>query len=152
MRYSLNLLAATVFLVSSPVEAVVTDNLSTAKSVVNEEVKIAQVEGKKQRRDEALRLNKLGTQQLRRGEYREALNNFEQALVIFIEIGERKSEGAVINNIGGVYRNLGEYPKALNYYQRSLAIDKEVGDKQGEGTTLSNIGGIYFHLGEYAKA
>ena len=66
MRYSLKLLAATVFLVSSPVEAVVTNNSSVtnnpsvAKSVVSEEVKIAQVQGKKQRRDEALRLNKLG--------------------------------------------------------------------------------------------
>ena len=149
MGYSLNLLTvASVFLVSLPVEAVVMDGLSVA----SEEVKIAQGEGKKQREDEALRLNELGLQQLNKGELKEALNNFEQALVIFIEIGERKSEGAVINNIGGVYRNLGEYPKALNYYQRSLAIDKEVGDKQGEGTTLSNIGGIYFHLGEYAKA
>ena len=143
MRYSLKLLAATVFLVSSPVEAVVTNNSSVAKSVVNEEVKIAQVQGKKQRKDEALRLNKLGLQQLRRGEYREALNNFEQALVIFREIGERKSEGAVLNNIGGVYRNLGEYPKALDYYQKSLAIDKEVADKAGEGISLSNIGGIH---------
>jgi len=88
MRYSLKLLAATVLLISSPVEAIVTDNSSVAnsssvaKSVVNEQVKIAQVEGKKQRRNEALRLYKLGMQQLNRGEYREALKNFEQALVI----------------------------------------------------------------------
>ena len=60
MRYSLKLLAATVFLVSSPVEAVVTDNSSVtnsssvAKSVVSQEVKIAQVEGKKQLRDEVI--------------------------------------------------------------------------------------------------
>ncbi|WP_414622595.1 hypothetical protein [Calothrix sp. CCY 0018] len=84
MHYSLKLLAATVFLVSSPVEAVLTNNSSVAKSsVASEEVKIAQVEGNKQRNNEALRLNELGVQQLRRGEYREALNNFEQALVIF---------------------------------------------------------------------
>ena len=38
MRHSLKLLAATVFLVSSPVEAVFTDNSSVAKSVINEEV------------------------------------------------------------------------------------------------------------------
>ena len=60
MRYSIKLLAATVFLVSSPVEAVVTDNSSVtnsssvAKSVVSQEVKIAQVEGKKQLRDEVI--------------------------------------------------------------------------------------------------
>ena len=120
MRYSLKLLAATVFLISSPVEAVVTDNSSVAnsssvaKSVINQEVKIAQVEGKKQRRDEALRLYKLGSQQFRRGEYREALNNFEKALVIAREIRELKGEGAILNNIGLVYNNLGEYDKALD--------------------------------------
>ncbi|BAY85681.1 hypothetical protein NIES267_51820 [Calothrix parasitica NIES-267] len=158
MSYSLKLLAATVFLVSSPVEAVVTDNpsvtnnLSVAKSAVSEKVKIAQVEGEKQRRDEALRLNKLGMQKFKRGKYREALNNFEQALVIFREIEERKGEGVILNNVGLVYRKLGEYKKALYYYQQSLEIDKKVGDKAGEGISLSNIGGVYFHLGEYAKA
>ncbi len=100
MRYSLNLLAATVFLVSSPVEAVFTDNSSVTnnpsvgKSVVSQEAKIAQVEEKKQRKDEALRLYKLGMQQLRTGEYREALINFEQALVISREIRERILEGS----------------------------------------------------------
>ena len=158
MRYSLNLLAATVFLVSSPVEAVVTNNSSVtnnpsvAKSVVNQEVKIAQVEGKKQRRDEALRLYKLGTQQLNRSEYQEALKNFEQALVIFREIAELQGEGIILNNIGEIYRSLGEYPKALDYYQQSLAIDKQLSDKAGEGITLNNIGSVYVNLGEYPKA
>ncbi|MGB3651658.1 MAG: tetratricopeptide repeat protein [Rivularia sp. (in: cyanobacteria)] len=163
MRHSLKLLAATVFLVSSPVEAVVTNNLSVTnnrsvtnpsvtKSVVNEFVKIAQVQEKKQRRDEALRLNKLGLQQLSRGEYQEALNNFEQALVIFREIGDDENQGTTFNNIGEVYRNLGEYAKALDYYQQSLAIDKKIGNKEGEGTILNNIGIVYDSLGEYPKA
>ncbi|MEO1373153.1 MAG: tetratricopeptide repeat protein [Cyanobacteria bacterium J06635_10] len=153
MRYSLKLLAATVFLVSSPVEALVTDNSSVINSsVVVVEEKIAQVEGKKQRKDEALRLNELGFQQLNKGEYREALNNFEQALVIVREIGERKGEGAILNNIGRVYESLGEYTRALDYYQQALAIHKQIGDKAGEGINLSNIGSVYDDLGEYTKA
>ena len=44
MGYNLKWLAApSVFLVSSPVEAVVTDNSSVAKSVVNEQAKIAYI-------------------------------------------------------------------------------------------------------------
>ncbi|MEB3218002.1 MAG: tetratricopeptide repeat protein, partial [Nostocales cyanobacterium 94392] len=149
MRYSLGLLAfAGVFLVTFPVEAVVANGLSVA----SEEVKIALGEGKKQRNNEALRLNKLGLQQLNRGEYREALNNFEQALVIVREIGERQGEATTLNNIGNVYLSLGEYPKALDYYQQSLAISKQVGDKAGEGTILNNIGEVYRNLGEYPKA
>ena len=111
MGYSLNLLTvASVFLVSLPVEAVVMDGLS----VVSEEVMIAQGEGREERNDEALRLTELGLQQLNRGEYRKALNNFEQALAIVREIGERLGEGTILNNIGNVYNSLGEYAKALN--------------------------------------
>ena len=111
MGYSLNLLTvASVFLVSLPVEAVVMDGLS----VVSEEVMIAQGEGREERNDEALRLTELGLQQLNPGEYRKALNNFEQALAIVREIGERLGEGTILNNIGNVYNSLGEYAKALN--------------------------------------
>ena len=112
MRYSLGLLAvASVFLCTYPVEAVVTNQLA----VVREEVKIAQGEGREQRRYEALWLNQLALQQLDQGYWKEALKNFEQALVITKEIGERKGEGAILNNIGLIYKNLGEYTKALKY-------------------------------------
>ena len=115
-------------------------------------MKIAQVEGKKQRRDEALRLSRLGMQHFNKSEYREALNNFEQALIIVREIKETTGEALILNMIGLVYDNLGEYPKALDYYQQSLTIKKQIGDKAGEGTTLNNIGAVHFNLGEYAKA
>jgi CHAT domain-containing protein/Tfp pilus assembly protein PilF len=149
MRYSLGLLAfAGVFLVTFPVEAVVKDGLSVA----SEEVKIAQGEGREQRNDEALRLTKLGTQQLNRGEYRKALNNFEQALVIVREIGEPLGESTILNYIGKTYLSLAEYDKALDYYQQALVIFKQIGNKVGEGTTLNNIGEVYRSLAEYAKA
>ena len=156
MRYNLKLLASlSIFLVSSPVEAVVTDNSSVtnnpsvAKSVVSEFVKIAHIEGKKQRRDEALRLSKLGMLQLNKGNWREALSYFEQALVIF---QKNDDKAAILNNIGAVYLKLGEYHKALDYYQQSLAIKKQIGNKSGVGITLNNIGAVYLKLGEYAKA
>jgi CHAT domain-containing protein/uncharacterized protein HemY len=152
MRYSLGFLtalsvnvSASVFLFTFPVEAVVKDGLSIA----SDEVKVAQGEGRKKHRDEVLRLNELGLQQLRRGQYREALNNFEQVLFIVRKIGERKSEGTILSNIGSVYHKLGEYKKALDYYQQSLAIDRQFGDKS---STLSNIGLVNHNLGKYAKA
>jgi CHAT domain-containing protein/Tfp pilus assembly protein PilF len=155
MRYSLGLLtvllvnvSASVFLFAFPVEAVVKDGLSVA----SEEVKIAQGKGREQRDDEALRLSKLGTQQLNRGEYRKALNNFEQALVIVREIGNRQGEGAILSQIGLIYRKVGKYTKALDYYQKSLAISTQIGDKPMEATTLNNIGNVYLSLGKHPKA
>jgi len=73
------------------------------------------------RRDEALRLNNVGLRQLNRNQVQEALQMFEQVLVIYRGIGEslngdsfasRQSEGTVLNNIGEVYRNLGQYADA----------------------------------------
>ena len=149
MRYSLKLITfASVLLFTFPLQAVVTNGLSVA----SEEVKVAQGKTREQRRNEALRVNKLGLQQLDRGKYREALKNFEQALVIVREIEERKDEGTTLNNIGNVYHNSGEYKKALDYYQQALAIDKQIVDKVGESITLNNIGEVYRELGEYAKA
>ena len=115
------------------------------EAVVTDEVKIAQGQGSKQRRDEALRLSKLGMLQLNKGNWREALSYFEQALVIF---QKNDDKAAILNNIGAVYLKLGEYHKALDYYQQSLAIKKQVGDKASEGTTLNNIGIVYKKLGE----
>ncbi|MBD2043965.1 CHAT domain-containing protein [Microcoleus sp. FACHB-672] len=113
---------------------------------------LAQAQTREQRRDEALRLNQVGLQQLNQGQFREALETFQRVLVIVREIGERQGEGATLNNIGEVHRNLGQYPKALEYYQQALAIAKEIGNKAVEGTTLSNIGSVYDNLGQYPKA
>jgi tetratricopeptide (TPR) repeat protein len=44
------------------------------------------------------RLNQKGFQLLNRGQFREALEKFQEALVIFREIGERQGEGVILNN------------------------------------------------------
>ncbi|MBD1892553.1 tetratricopeptide repeat protein [Coleofasciculus sp. FACHB-SPT9] len=118
----------------------------------NFEPLVVQAQTTQDRTAEAKRLNQEGLQQLDRGQFREGLEKFQQALAINQEIGDRKGEGVILNNIGRVYDSLGQYPKALEFYQQALAIRKEVGDKAGEGTTLNNIGAVYNYLGQYPKA
>ncbi|MEW5858249.1 MAG: CHAT domain-containing tetratricopeptide repeat protein, partial [Cyanobacteriota bacterium] len=113
---------------------------------------LAQTQTRQQRRDEALRLYRLGLQQYRQGYVREALARFEQALVISKEIGERKFEGSILNNIGGVYEDREQYAVALEYYQQALATVKQIDDKVLEGVTLNNIGLVYLKLGQYTVA
>jgi CHAT domain-containing protein/Tfp pilus assembly protein PilF len=112
----------------------------------------AQAQTNQERKNLALRLNKFGLEQFNTGQFREALETFEQALVILRRIGDQEGEGTVLSNIGGVYNNLGQYPDALKYYEQSLLITKKVGDKAGEGTTLNNIGLVYNNLGQYSQA
>lgn len=113
---------------------------------------LAQTTINQERKNLALRLNKFGLEQFNTGQYQNALEAFEQALIIVRRIGYREGEGTILSNIGGVYLNLGQYPDALKYYEQSLIITKEVGDQAGVGTTLNNIGLVYDYIGQYAQA
>ena len=104
------------------------------------------------REAEADRLYREAFQLWRRGRFREALENFQQALVIYQEVGNREGEGETFNGIGEVYRNLGHYSQALEYLQQALVIRKEIGDRYGEGLTLNNLGSVYHSLGKYPQA
>ncbi|MEH2440696.1 CHAT domain-containing protein [Nostoc sp.] len=112
----------------------------------------AQAQTAQERKDEALRLNRLGVQQLNKGQFQEALKTFEQVLVIVKKIGDTAGEGRTLNNIGEVYRNLEQYAKALEFFEQALAIAKQIGNTAGEGRTLNNIGLVYDNRGQYAKA
>ena len=86
------------------------------------------------------------------GKNDQALNNYERALVIHREVGDRAMEGTTLNNIGAVYRAQGKNDQALNNYERALVIHREVGDRAGEGATLNNIGEVYRAQGKYDQA
>ncbi|MDY6804272.1 MAG: tetratricopeptide repeat protein [Cyanobacteriota bacterium] len=112
----------------------------------------AQEETREDRKKEVVRLNNEGLQLLNTGRVREALENFQQALVIVREIGDLQGEGVILNNIGLAYDNLSNYDRALEFYEEALPILREVEDRLEEGNTLSNIGLVYRHLSEYDKA
>ncbi len=93
---------------------------------------------------EANLFNYLGLAQDVLGKKSEALDYYQQALVIRREVGDRGGEGNILNNLGLVYNSLGKKSEALDYYQQALVIRREVGDRGGEGITLWNIGAFFF--------
>ncbi len=101
---------------------------------------------------EAEKLYEEATQQYSDGHYREAIQTYQQALVIYRNIGDRSGEGATLHKIGATYDRLGEYIKALNFYQQALAIRKKIGDKAGTSSTLNSMGAIYHQQGNYNQA
>ncbi|EGJ32238.1 MULTISPECIES: tetratricopeptide repeat protein [Moorena] len=110
---------------------------------------IVQVDSKQA---EADKLVEQGLSQLYRSEFREALQSWQQALVIYKQIGNREGEAASLISLGLTYLGLGEYNKAIDYLQKSLAIAKEIGDRKGEAISLTNLGDAYESLGNYKKA
>ncbi|MEG3840362.1 tetratricopeptide repeat protein, partial [Microcoleus sp. herbarium14] len=89
--------------------------------------------------NEGLKLYQQGTAQAKRS----AIVQFEQALKLFREAGDRSQEVLTLNNIGAVYKDLGEQQKALKYYNQSLPLSRAIGDRSKEATTLNNIGAVY---------
>ncbi|WAN68771.1 tetratricopeptide repeat protein [Moorena producens JHB] len=87
-----------------------------------------------------------------RSKFPEALQSWQQALVIYKQIGDRKGEAKSLGNLGFAYYHLGQYKQAIDYYQKSLAIQREIGDHKDEANSLNNLGLAYYHLGDYKKA
>ncbi|MCY7324028.1 MAG: tetratricopeptide repeat protein, partial [Phormidesmis sp. CAN_BIN36] len=86
------------------------------------------------------------------GQYPQALEQYQQALAITREIGDRAVEGSTLVNIGSVYRSQGQYPQALEQFQQALVITREIGDRAGEGATLNNMGFAQLLSGQFAIA
>ena len=71
--------------------------------------------------------------------YEEALENYQQALLIRREVGDRAGEGATLNNIGVVYHAQGLHEQALENYQQALVIAREVDHGALEENILDHI-------------
>lgn len=74
----------------------------------------------------------------------EALEKWQEALVIFREIKDVVGVADLLGNIGTFYYNRGDNVKALDHYLQSLKIAEEIGYKKAMINALNNIGGIYF--------
>ena len=63
------------------------------------------------------------------GEFRKAIEYYEQALKIAKETEDRYSQGVLLGNMGRVYHLLGENGKAIVYYEQSLSLGREIEDQ-----------------------
>lgn len=73
---------------------------------------------------EANRLNNQGAQQFGVSQFQTALQSWQQALAIYVEIGDRQGEGNVLGNLGSAYRRLGQYERALDSTSDRWPLDK----------------------------
>jgi CHAT domain-containing protein/Tfp pilus assembly protein PilF len=98
--------------------------------------------------EEAEKLYQQGTAEA----LRSAIAQFEIALKLLREAGDRRGEAATLTWLGVIYSELGEKQKALEYYSQSLPLSRATGDRRGEAAILNNIGQVYSDLGEKQKA
>lgn len=83
--------------------------------------------------------------------YAVALENYQKALKIYLEIGQKNNLSKAYNNIGIIYKSQGNYPKAIEYLKKALRIQEGIGE-QAAAMSLTNIGVIYFEQNNSKKA
>ena len=93
----------------------------------------------------------LGVIYSQEGNYYVALENYQNALKLYQEIGDKNSISKAYNNIGVVYKSQLNQAKALEYFKKALKIQEEIGE-QTVPVTLTNIGVIYFEQNNFAVA
>lgn len=87
-----------------------------------------------------------------KGDLDQALEHYQQNLMIKEELGNRRGIAVSLNNLGLVYWSKGDFDRALEYYQRSLTISEELGNKRQIATLLSNLGNVYARKGDLDQA
>ncbi|MEW5857064.1 MAG: CHAT domain-containing tetratricopeptide repeat protein, partial [Cyanobacteriota bacterium] len=97
-------------------------------------------------------LGSLGNTYKLLGDYAQAIEYYQQCLVIAQELGNRLVEGRTLGNLGNVYNSLSDYAKAIEYHQQSLAIARAIDDRYGESIALGDMGNVYSSLDDYAQA
>ena len=95
---------------------------------------------------------RLGATFSSRGEFRKAINCFNQYLTIAQDLGDRAQEGIAYNSLGIAFNKLGDFRKAIYYHNQHLRIAKEMGDKAQEGSAYCNLGLAFRGLSDFKKA
>ncbi|MEI6063338.1 MAG: CHAT domain-containing protein, partial [Pseudanabaena sp. ELA748] len=86
------------------------------------------------------------------GQYQNAIEYYQQSLLISKQIGDRLLGGYALKGLGNAYDNLEQYQKAIEYHQKSLAIFKQIENPGGEWNALIGLGNAYYSLKQYQKA
>jgi len=83
--------------------------------------------------------------------YYMALEMYQKALEIYLEIGQKINIAKAYNNIGIVYKSQQNNAKALEYFKNAFGIQEEIGE-QTAAVTLTNIGVLYAEKGNKKEA
>ena len=84
------------------------------------------------------------------GQYDEAKEYFQEALLITTEIDNREGEGSCYANLGSLFESLGQYDKAKEYLEKALVIAcHQIDHRKGEAGDYGNQGIICRIFGDY---
>jgi len=93
-----------------------------------------------------------GNQEFGRGNFREAVEIYREALPGFRAENNGAKVGETLLNLGTAYRILSQYSSAQEAVSEALEIAKRIGDRNLEAAALMELGVIYYSRSEYPEA
>lgn len=87
-----------------------------------------------------------------KGDYQEALENFEQALAIFQANDNLEWEGKAVFNIGLIHQRKQEMENAKACFMRAYKMAVKGGNQFDQSLAIRHLGFIHFMSGEYGPA
>jgi CHAT domain-containing protein/uncharacterized protein HemY len=86
------------------------------------------------------------------GRYKQALEYYQEQLVVEEKIGNKHSIASTLFNVGAIYLKQDNYTQALAYFHKSLNVGEEIGFKSMIASSLSNIGHVYEQQRDFTQA
>ena len=93
-----------------------------------------------------------GARCVNEGEYRQAVEHYQQALASAREVGDANLQAEVLNDMGFCHRRMADDESALKHYRESLDIRERTGDQPGQAESLNNIGLALCRQQRFAEA
>ena len=93
----------------------------------------------------ALAYKNLGLAFYYKGEYRTAVENFQQSLNTYEQLKDQTGIANILNNMAAIYGEQGNEEKALEFALRSLSISEKLANKLRIYTALNTIATIYYN-------
>ena len=90
--------------------------------------------------------------QLLLGQLSKAKINYQTALGLHLEVGDKLGEANVLQGLGDVLTHQNNHAEARERYEQALALYREFGDKLGEANDLLGLGGVLYMQDDYNGA
>ena len=81
------------------------------------------------------------------GDHRAGVQDKEQALGIYRDLGDRLGQANVLSYLGSGRAMTGDYPGAARAHTEALDICRDLGDRTGQADALNELGAVRWDNG-----